>query len=179
MVKGMKVLNKASCCSSVGPVQKQNIFAPRPFATPVEEGEAPVAGPGIGFSLADISILLRKTVQPKLRLGPVGDRYEQEADRVARRVVESVSSSDQGAVQRQEDLEDAEELEEPLEEEEEEELRRQVDVSSTAGGADLGPDLESAIQRARGRGQPLSDGVRQPMERAFTTGQVGLLILAE
>jgi len=96
--------------------------------------------------------------QPKLTLGPVGDKYEQEADRVARQVVETISSPDQGAVQRQEDLED------------EDELRRKVAVAGltpAAEGADVGPDLESAIHRARSGGQPLLDGLLLPMERAF------------
>lgn len=121
MMKGMKVLNKASCCPSVKPVQKQNMFAPRPFAPQVEEHEAPAAGTGISFSFADISILPRETVQPKLVLGPVGDKYEQEADRVARQVVETISSPEQESVQRQENLEDEDELdlEEALEEEDE------------------------------------------------------------
>ena len=112
----------------------------------------------------------RLAVQAKLALGPVGDRYEQEADRVAQRVVETISSPDQGAVQRQE-----------VEEEEDEELRRKVDVAglAPAGGLDVGPDLESAIQRARGGGQPLSDGVRQPMERAFGADFGGVRIHAD
>jgi len=97
----------------------------------------------------------RLAVQAKLKLGPVGDRYEQEADRVARQVVQTISSSDRGAVQRQEI------------EEEEEGLRLKVAGLAPAGGADVGPDLESSIRGARGGGQPLSDGVRQPMERAF------------
>jgi hypothetical protein len=32
------------------------------------------------------------TVQPKLLLGPVGDRYEQEADRVAQQVVQRLDT---------------------------------------------------------------------------------------
>jgi len=136
----------------------------------------------------------RLAVQAKLRLGPAGDRYEQEADRVAQRVVETISSSDQNSVQRQEDEEELEEEdvlaaqrqmegailspgqgsvqrqvdEEDLEEDEE--LQRKVSgagYAPVAEGADVGPDLESAIRGARGRGQPLSDRVRQPMERAF------------
>ncbi len=150
--------------SSQGHTKSQ--FAPRPFAPPVEVREAPSAeslerAARFGHSFADISILPRETVQPKLVLGPVGDKYEQEADEVARRVVETISYPVQDSVQRQED-EDEDELDL-----EEEELRRKVDVSSAVGGADVGPEFESAIQRARSIGQPLSDGVRQPMERAF------------
>jgi hypothetical protein len=53
------------------------------------------------------------TVQPKLVVGPVGDRYEQEADRVAQQVVQRIDTvaqpPDGQAVQRQ-----AEDDEEPL-----------------------------------------------------------------
>ena len=139
-------------------------FAPRPFAPKAEEREAAQSNccePRIDFSLADIDMFPRPVIQPKLTLGPVGDKYEQEADRVARQVVDTISSSDRDTVQREEDEEEELNLEE-----EEEELRRMTDVSAS-GGADVGPDLESAIQRARGQGQPLSDRVRQPMERAF------------
>ncbi len=79
-------------------------FAVRPFAQRAEEPQAPKGESRVSFSLADIDIFSRETVQPKLRLGPVGDRYEQEADRVARRVVQTISSPDHGPVQRQEDL---------------------------------------------------------------------------
>jgi len=95
----------------------------------------------------------RLAVQAKLRLGPAGDRYEQEADQVAQRVVETISSSDQGVVQRQEDEED-------LEEEDVLTAQRQTIGAISSSGQD-------SVQRARGGGQPLSDGVRQPMERAF------------
>ena len=67
------------------------------------------------------------------------------------------------------------ELEETLEEEEE--LRLKVaGLAPAVGGADVGSDLESAIRGARGRGQPLSDGVRQPMERAFGTDFGGVRV---
>ena len=121
-MKRERVQKTESCCPSVKPSQKQSIFAPRPFAPKVEKRDAPAQSEQrLSFSLADISILPRKTVQPKLVLGPAGDKYEQEADRVARQVVDTISSSDQSAVQREEDLEDEEELdlEEALEEEDE------------------------------------------------------------
>ena len=41
------------------------------------------------------------TVQTKLTVGPAGDKYEQEADRVAKQVMETASSSGQEAAQRQ------------------------------------------------------------------------------
>jgi len=69
-----------------------------------EENGAPEGGPSASFSIGDIDIFPRETVQPKLRMGPVGNQYGQEADWVAGRVVRIISSTDPGPVQRQEDL---------------------------------------------------------------------------
>jgi hypothetical protein len=103
-------------------------------------------------------------VQAKLVVGPADDEYEREADRVARLVVDTISSSDRDTVQRKEA------------EEEEKELQRKVEGLATAGGSVVGPDLESAIQRARSGGQSLPDGIRQPMERAFGTDFGGVRV---
>ena len=52
--------------------------------------------------------------------------------------------------------------------EEEEELQMMPVVQrKPGGGIAAAPDLEAAIQRARGSGQPLSRGIRTPMEQAF------------
>jgi len=42
----------------------------------------------------------RLAVQAKLKLGPAGDKYEQEADRVAQRVVETIATSEEGTDQK-------------------------------------------------------------------------------
>ena len=47
----------------------------------------------------------RLLIQPKLTVGPVGDRYEQEADAVAKQVVSQLSTSSQATTQRQEEEE--------------------------------------------------------------------------
>lgn len=52
-------------------------YASRPFASNAEEHEAQSGESRIRFSLDDIDIFPRETVQPKLRKGTVGDRYEQ------------------------------------------------------------------------------------------------------
>lgn len=52
--------------------------------------------------------------------------------------------------------------------EEEEELQMMPVVQRAPdGGIAAAPDMEAAIQRARGSGQPLSRGIRAPMEQAF------------
>jgi hypothetical protein len=145
-MKMLKVPNKAPCGPSPAITKKQSISAPQ-----LEEHESPVGESRVGFSLADIDIFPRETVQLKLRLGPVGDRYEQEADQVASRVVQTISSSDMDLVQRTANAS----------------LRRKIVVFSPARDAAVSPGVELAIQRARSGGMPLQEGVRQPMERAF------------
>jgi hypothetical protein len=171
MMKMLKAANKAPCSSSCTLAQKQSIFAP-----PIEKHEAPIVESRVSFSLADIDIFPRESVQPKLKLGPVGDRYEQEADRVASKVVETISSPYQDQVQREYRCNEDDELDL----DEDERLRRKVaGFLPAAGGADVGPDLDSAIRRARGGGQPLSDRVRQPMERAFGADFGGVRVHAD
>jgi hypothetical protein len=113
--------------------------------------------------------------QRKLALGKPNDVYEQEADRVARQVVNQINSPQ--TVQREEMPEDEEELqmksasgtlqrEEMLEDEEELQMKSMVQPQ-TDGEMVATPDLEASIQRARGGGQPLSENIREPMEQAF------------
>lgn len=134
-------------------------------------------------------------VQCKLTIGKPGDIYEQEADKVARVVMQQ----DQQVAQRQVEKEKKEEEEEEpvrvqrqtekeedeeekpiqtkvdnswvqrqVEEEEQEEetsVFRQSDVAIEASAVE--PEVEHAIQRKRGGGQALDSKVRSQMERAF------------
>ncbi|KAA3660642.1 MAG: DUF4157 domain-containing protein [Chloroflexi bacterium] len=114
-------------------------------------------------------------IQPKLTLGPVGDKYEQEADIVAKQVVGHLAISDQSTVQSQED----EELQMmPItavqrQEDEEVQLKPETAVQRQSqtgyGGSEVPANTEQSIQSARGAGQPLADNVRTPMENAFGT----------
>lgn len=124
-------------------------------------------------------------LQAKLKLGPAGDRYEQEADQVAKEVVRA---SRQPAVQRedvQRDEMDAEMMQaKPVAESisrvqrafvppptvqregmEEEEL--QASPMHGVEGGDVDTDVARSIQSAKGGGQPLHDGVRSSMEQGF------------
>lgn len=87
VMKGERSLKKASSSSSRKPFQAKNPFDPRPLAPAVEEEMAPRGGSRLGFNFAEIDLLPQEAVQPKLILGHAGDRYEQEADRVADRVM--------------------------------------------------------------------------------------------
>jgi Domain of unknown function (DUF4157)/Effector protein len=117
-----------------------------------------------GHSLSKMSLSPRPSappmIQPKLTIGAPGDKYEQEADRVAQQVVQRLnapqSTQSEQSVQR-----------ETLPEEEDElQMKSRVQRSSN-GAMAASEDLESAIAQSRGRGQPLTDTIRQPMEQAF------------
>ena len=79
----MKRVRKPAGESGTSFRAQKNQFASRPFAPKAVEHEAPVGESRVSFSLADIDIFQRETVQPKLGLGPVGDRYEREAGTVS------------------------------------------------------------------------------------------------
>lgn len=134
----------------------------------------------------------RLAIQAKLTLGPVNDPYEQEADAVAKQVVQHMRTPSAGAgaapaVQRQgsnsmEELDENALPRKPVadlvqrltgQETEEDELQTPVMAKSlvqrTATGEpdSVNPTIESSIQRARGNGQALGEGVRAPLESAF------------
>jgi hypothetical protein len=109
-------------------------------------------------------------IQAKLTVGPVGDEYEQEADRVASQVVEQIhaptaaQAPPQQSVQRQE--------------EPEAELQAKRDTSALQAksllqrqeamdGGEASSDLETTINSTRGRGQPLDAELQQAMGQAM------------
>jgi uncharacterized protein DUF4157 len=91
-------------------------------------------------------------IQAKLTIGPAGDQYEQEADRVARQVMSMDAQPANPTIQRasDEDLQTS---------------SLQCEQSPEAVSA--APGIETAIQQARGGGQPLPEAFRSRMERAF------------
>jgi Domain of unknown function (DUF4157) len=89
-------------------------------------------------------------IQAKLTIGQLGDKYEQEADSGADRVM---AMSAPAQVQREE-----------LPEEEEELQMKQSSESNTPAST---PDLENRLSSSKGGGSPLSDDVRSFMEPRF------------
>jgi len=117
-------------------------------------------------------------IQAKLTIGAPGDKYEQEADRVASLVVNQIHApvSVQPPQNLQRDFPLVEELQKNSETESiqrvdmpEEEFQRKpmLQLQAGDGGMAAPAELESSIQQARGGGQPLAENVRKPMERAF------------
>lgn len=100
-------------------------------------------------------------VQAKLTIGEPGDKYEQEADRVAEQVVNQINAPvSQRAgqnVQREEISEEEKELQ----------MKPMLQLRSGKVGMIAAPEVEASIQQARGGGQPLADSIREPMEQAF------------
>ncbi|MEM8637263.1 MAG: DUF4157 domain-containing protein [Cyanobacteria bacterium P01_G01_bin.54] len=144
-------------------------------------------------------------IMPKLTIGAVGNKYEQEADAVATQVVQQLNHPQPAPVQRDAPEEEEDNLlqQKPLRsqiqrtegyedeeeeirmkplgnrvqrtegyEDEEEEIRMKplgnvMQLRGDYGSEAASPDLERSIQRERGKGQPMAEGVRQPMESAF------------
>ncbi len=138
-----------------------------------------------------------RLIQAKLTVGPAGDKYEQEADRVADQVVNMTRPADSPKpVRRQEEEEEAQTM--PLvasvtppiqrQEEEEEELQRMPLAQRQAepeekelqkkpavraqriegnGSFEAGADLERRLASKSGRGRPLPEAIRSEMESRF------------
>lgn len=108
------------------------------------------------------------TLQAKLRIGQPGDRYEQEADRVADEVMRMPEPQavygDAPHIQRACPTCEGEELRrQPIEEEEGE-----LQTKATSGHiSEVNPGLESHIQSIKGGGQPLSNNDRAFFEPRF------------
>ena len=98
-----------------------------------------------------------EAIQTKLEVGPAGDKYEQEADQVAKQVVGMTSPTGEGLTQRQ-GSEDEELLQGKPDL-----AQRQIGVS----GGSVEPELEDSIEHARSGGQPLQESTLESMEGAF------------
>ncbi|HEY9651606.1 MAG TPA: DUF4157 domain-containing protein [Coleofasciculaceae cyanobacterium] len=204
----LHIQRKAPSKSSSAPVT--NPFKSRPFAPPTTNEEAPLQQQttpdlqaqqerrqGFGYNFANVSVTPRDTVaplmlQPKLTIGEPGDKYEQEADDMARQVVSQINapqsqpSGQAGTIQRDEmpkpEDEEAASVQPKLESgtiqrdempkpEDEEaapvQAKSMVQRQSDGGGKAAPPQLEESIQQSRGSGQPLADNIRKPMEQSF------------
>jgi hypothetical protein len=134
-------------------------------------------------------------LQPKLTIGAPGDKYEQEADRVAQQVVQRLHAPQvrlsplNQTLQRESAPEEEElqmkpvisliqrqELDADEDEAEELQMKPLVQRQESGGGDEASTDLESSIQQARGSGQSLDTSIRQPMEQAFGAGFGGVRI---
>ena len=105
-------------------------------------------------------------IQAKLVVGQPGDKYEQEADRVADDVVSQINAPHSQSVQRQ-DLPGAQEVQLQRKPFVQQVRRMSAQQHPTDGRMAVTPSLGTVIQQARGRGQALPDRLRRRMEHVF------------
>lgn len=109
----------------------------------------------------------RMAIQAKLNIGEPNDKYEQEADETASKVVQQINSTSQDkSVQKQEAMEEDKELQ----------MKSLVQRREILGGGEASTDLESSIQSARGSGQSLEPNLQA---KIGTTGQRNLAKAAD
>jgi hypothetical protein len=100
-------------------------------------------------------------LQPKLEVGPAGDRYEHEADEIAEQVMRNLTPSGPSAPAADEDAR----------------VRRSAPPGIVGlEGGPMAAETEAAIQSGRGSGSALPDGVRRSMEASFGTDFGGVRV---
>ena len=107
---------------------------------------------------------LRPWVQTSLKIGRPGDKYEQEADAVAERVMRMSETEtmqmktvdEEGEIQMQQAL-----RMQPIEEEE------KIQTMSDNVGGVASPEVVQQLNSTKGSGQPLSTETNQFMDNAF------------
>lgn len=106
----------------------------------------------------------KSTLQPKLTVGQSGDKYEQEADRVADQVVNHLQTPNSSSVQAK--VESDRPHINPL-------VMRQGE-----GSAAVNPQIAQGIQQTRGSGQPIPQPILRSMEQAFGADFSGVRVHA-
>ena len=121
----------------------------------------------------------RMAIQAKLNIGQPNDKYEQEADDTASKVVKQINStSNDQSVQKKELMEEEDELqmkpissiqrEQSIEDNDKElQMKSLLQRSENPFEGEAPTDLESSIQRARGSGQSLDSGLQEKMGQAM------------
>ncbi|MEB3885547.1 DUF4157 domain-containing protein [Lyngbya sp. CCY1209] len=133
-------------------------------------------------------------IQAKLTVGAVGDKYEQEADRVADVVVDRIQSPPATTeVQKQEEetlqqkpqlstpptiskLQKKEQPETVQRESEEDDEDVQMKPQTAEAGGEVSADFESSLRREKGGGQPLDENLQSQMGRAMGANFGGVRI---
>jgi hypothetical protein len=126
-----------------------------------------------------------KSVQTKLNIGAPGDKYEQEADQMAERVMSMNALANPQSVQRVSEGEE-EVQRSPLAasitpliqrfSEEEVQTKPSVQKAGESGASQAGASLESRLSSQKGGGTPLDDEVKSFMEPRFGTDFSGVRI---
>ena len=102
-------------------------------------------------------------VQAKMRVGEVNDRYEQEADRLAPLIVQQIN-----APGFEENLQDSQsDIQEEAPPKQLQALRPTLQLKGQSTGFFVSPAIESAINSARGGGQPLEPRLQLKLGQAM------------
>ncbi|MEH1778320.1 MAG: DUF4157 domain-containing protein [Nostoc sp.] len=109
-----------------------------------------------GYSFGKLAI------QAKLTIGEPGDKYEQEADRVAAHVVQRINQPEAVSAKQEENIQ---RVEKPGVAEIQ--MKSLVQRREAIGGGEASTDLESAINNAKGGGQALDAGLQRSMGEAM------------
>jgi len=122
-----------------------------PTVQPQSESRISVADV-VGQRMPTLTPHTLSPLQRKLTVGQPGDKYEQEADTVAAKVVEQINSPTS---------------QQPVQGKVEPVAQPTVMRDGGVGGGAVDASVEQSIQQAKGSGQGLSEDVREPMEQAF------------
>lgn len=108
--------------------------------------------------------LAQPWIQRKLTLGQPGDKYEQEADRVASQVVQQINAPSLSQFNQEQSVQQENELEGEMQAKS---LRAAIQRRQAMTDEEASADLESSINSARGGGQPLDAVLQQSMGQAM------------
>ncbi|MEO1127192.1 MAG: DUF4157 domain-containing protein [Cyanobacteria bacterium J06639_16] len=115
-------------------------------------------------------------VQAKLTVGPAGDRYEQEADRVASQVVDKINSPEASQpIQRERAQPGGKEAVQRMGEGEERQMKSPLQRVGLEG-MPVSNELEADIQNEKGKGHALEPNLQQKMGQAMGTDLSGVKI---
>ncbi len=134
----------------------------QPKATKKPDRQLPEWQPEGGGMVSPLQRLLdSNAVQAKLTIGEPNDKYEQEADTVAQDVVQRLHSPLSEAPPETEVQRETEAGKDKLQ------MKPILQRTHAVGGEPASADLEGAINRAKGGGQPLEAGLQRSMSQAM------------
>ncbi|WP_434686369.1 eCIS core domain-containing protein [Pseudanabaena minima] len=158
------------------------------ISTPTSESTEPIQRKSHN-RLKEVRSLRRDNpIQTKLNIGEPNDKYEQEADRTAKQVVQQINSPLQAkSIQREEIPEEDLQMKptisaiqrEEVPDAEELQMKSLVQKYENIGGGEASTNLESSIQQARGSGQPLDTGLQEKMGQAMGANFSGVKVHAD
>ncbi|MCT7983115.1 DUF4157 domain-containing protein [Laspinema sp. A4] len=161
--------NQKKAQSNATQTPATGMFKPRPFAIPAEPLAANAAelqtkaeqGQVGGSRLSPLPVSEPLPIQPKLAIGAPDDKYEQEADTIARQVVKQISTPTPPDTNGGGDAMQRQMCSTPSI------MRLTVQRREAVEGGEASSNLESTIRQARSSGRAIGEPIRRQMEGAF------------